>query len=90
MTDIVTRADGFRLGADPTPDDVNEANWLIDRLTAEVERLRAALTPFAFMGEETDTTQDAWEIRYRDRFCDWIDFGDIETARAALTQEGEG
>ncbi|MAM60819.1 hypothetical protein [Maritimibacter sp. UBA3975] len=42
MTDIVERADVFRLGVDPTPDDVNEANWIIDRMTAEIERLRAA------------------------------------------------
>jgi hypothetical protein len=30
--------------------------------------------------------QHAWEIRYQDRFKDWIDFGDIVAARAALTE----
>ena len=42
--DIVAKADGFRLGVDPTPDDVNEANWIIDRMTAEIEGLRARTT----------------------------------------------
>ena len=51
---------------------------------ARIERLEAALTPFAFLDE--DTTQEAWEIRYRDRFQDWIDFGDIELARAAMKE----
>jgi hypothetical protein len=51
---------------------------------AEIARLREALEPFAFYSDEPNTTQDAWEIRYRDRFKDWIDFADIESARAAL------
>ena len=52
----------------------------------EVVRLRKALTPFAFFSDDdpSQTAQEAWEIRYRDRFHDWIDFGDIEAARAAL------
>jgi hypothetical protein len=55
----------------------------------EIERLRAALKPFAFLNEDDpkETTQEAWEMRYRDRFRDWVDFGDIEQARIAL---GEG
>lgn len=64
-----------------------------DRLAAELAAanareagLREALEPFAFYGDEPNTTQEAWEIRYRDRFQDWIDFGDIEAARAALAQ----
>ncbi len=51
-------------------------------MTAERDALRAALVPFAFLGSAT--AQEAWEIRYRDRFEDWIDFSDIEAARAAL------
>ena len=48
MTDcILKQADNFRLGSSPTDDDVNEANWIIDRLSAEVERLRAALPNIA-------------------------------------------
>ena len=31
---VLSEADGFRLGVDPTPDDVHTANWLIDRLSA--------------------------------------------------------
>lgn len=46
--------------------------------------LREALEPFAFL-EMGKTTQEAWEIIYGDRVKDWIDFNDIEAARAALT-----
>ena len=49
---------------------------------AERDALRKALKPFAFLGEKT--TQEAWEMRYKDRFQDWIDFDDMETARKAL------
>ncbi len=31
---VLLEADGFRLGVDPTPDDVHTANWLIDRLSS--------------------------------------------------------
>jgi hypothetical protein len=41
--DLVKRADSFRLGASPTPDDVNEANWLIDRMSARIEELEAQI-----------------------------------------------
>lgn len=55
-------------------------------LEAQVARLEGALTPFAFFDDEGGDTQHAWEIRYRDRFQDWIDFADIEEARAALAE----
>ena len=51
-----------------------------------VARLVDALRPFAFLDDSS--TQEAWEIRYNDRFKDWIDFGDIEAARAALRDMG--
>ncbi len=63
---------------------MSEAAAALSEARAEVERLREALTPFAFYSDEPNTTQEAWEIRYRDRFKDWIDFADIEAARAAL------
>lgn len=55
-------------------------------LEAKVAGLVAALKPFCFFSDEPNTTQEAWEIRYCDRFEDWIDFADIESARAALAQ----
>ena len=51
-------------------------------MKARVVELEAALAPFAFL--EDETTQAAWETRYADRFKDWIDFDDIDRARAAL------
>ncbi|MFG6083744.1 hypothetical protein ACEUZ9_005469 [Paracoccus litorisediminis] len=57
----------------------------------EIAALREALAPFAFL--DAETAQAAWEIRYRDRFQDWIDFEDILRARhvlgADLTDERE-
>lgn len=53
-------------------------------LEAKVAGLMEALKPFCFFSDEPNTTQEAWEIRYCDRFKDWIDFADIESARAAL------
>lgn len=57
---------------------------------AEIARLRACLIPFCFFGESNDDTQAAWEMRYLDRFKDWIDFEDIENARAALNTQHKG
>jgi len=68
----------------------HEAAARIEALEAENARLREALEPFAFIDkDEPDTTQEAWELRYLDRFKDWIDFEDIEAARAALQEGGE-
>lgn len=53
-------------------------------LEAKVAGLMEALKPFCFFSDEPNTTQEAWEIRYCDRFKDWIDFADIESARAEL------
>lgn len=58
----------------------------LDRMRSELERKDAALWPFAFLDDdEPDTTQHAWEMRYQDRFQDWISFEDIAAARAALS-----
>lgn len=67
---------------------VSKADAEIARLREENERLREALTPFAFLHSET--TQDAWECVYQDRFKDWIDFYEIEAARAALQENKDG
>ncbi len=62
--------------------------WLPDpdvtALQAKVARYEAALRPFAFLDDST--TQEAWELRYNDRFKDWIDFGDMDAARKALEE----
>lgn len=55
----------------------------VEYIRADVaEQTAGALRAFAFL--DANTTQEAWEIRYRDRFQDWIDFDDIDKARAAL------
>jgi len=48
------------------------------------DALAEALRPFGFCSDEPNTTPQTWEIRYCDRFEDWIDFGDMESARDAL------
>jgi len=64
--DLVEMADGFRLGAKPTDEQVDAANWLIDRMTARIEaleaenaRLRKALK---FIAEESNSVDEAWAI----------------------------
>jgi hypothetical protein len=42
--DLVKESDGFRLGTRPKDDDVNRANWLIDRQSARIEALKAEAT----------------------------------------------
>ena len=37
------QADAFRLGSRPTDQQVDEANWLIDRMSSRVEELEAKL-----------------------------------------------
>ena len=63
----------------------------IATLQAEKARLVEALRPFAFLSDDdpNQTTQEAWEIRYKDRVKDWIDFSDIDRARALLAELGE-
>ena len=39
--DLVKRADAFRLGSRPTNQQVDEANWLIDRMSSRIEELEA-------------------------------------------------
>lgn len=62
----------------------------------EIERLREALKPLVFfdMGKDEDegapfTTQDVWEMIFKDRVQDWFDFADIEAARQALAAKGD-
>ncbi len=58
------------------------------RLRAEVEALREALEPFAFLEMEKEEgladTQYVWETIYSDRVQDWFSFEEIHAARAAL------
>jgi hypothetical protein len=37
------QADAFRLGSRPTDQQVDEANWLIDRMSSRIEELEAKL-----------------------------------------------
>jgi hypothetical protein len=39
--DLVKRADAFRLGARPTDRQLDDANWLIDRMSSRIEELEA-------------------------------------------------
>lgn len=68
----------------------HEAADHIEAQAARIERLEAALKPFAFFEPEDpeDSAQKAWEQIYQDRVRDWIDFEEIAEARAAL-QEGQ-
>lgn len=59
---------------------------------AKTARLVEAGKPFCFYSEDEpagsleDAVQHAWEIRYQDRFKDWIDFAAITALRAAITE----
>ena len=53
-------------------------------MTDPIKLARDALEPFCFFDEDQPDIQSAWEMRYRDRFQDWISFEDIEAARTAL------
>lgn len=80
----------FALKADLYREQERQRSEAADALAAQqkrIEELEAALEPFAFITSET--TQEAWEIRYQDRFADWIDYEDISAARAALAGKGE-
>ena len=50
------------------------------------DALAERLHPFAFLdaSDPSDSTQKAWEQIHRDRVQDWIDFEEIDAARAAL------
>ena len=41
MSDLLKRADAFRLGARPTDQQVDQANFLIDRMSSRIEELEA-------------------------------------------------
>ena len=59
-----------------------------DRLRGQVATARVALEPFAFL--DFDDTQAAWEALYQDTFRDWIDYNDMDAARAAIRALGAG
>ena len=92
MGDLVKRLLAGTGGGKPWMDLHGEAAARIEALEARVaaaDKLAEALTPFAFFDPDepditSDTTQKAWELRYKDRFKDWIDYGQIEDARTAL------
>lgn len=71
-----------------SPGQISEASGMaltcIEEMQAKLAKAVDALRPFAFL--DNVTTQEAWEIRYRDRFEDWIDYGDIDRARATLAE----
>lgn len=82
--DLIERADAFRLSIDPTPDDVNEANWLIDRMTAAIEQQAARIADLEAVLESCWSnsqalSEDTWKFHTSL-------IGSI--ARAALKQEG--
>jgi len=41
--DLVKRADAFRLGSRPTDQQVDETNWLIDRMSSRIEELETEI-----------------------------------------------
>jgi hypothetical protein len=41
--DLVKRADAFRLGARPTDRQLDDANWLIDRMSSRIDQLDAEI-----------------------------------------------
>ena len=68
----------------PDPDKIDALFSRAEAAEAGEDALAKALRPFGFFSDEPNTTQQAWEIRYCDRFEDWIDFGDMESARDAI------
>ena len=88
MTDELVKR--LRANASWGDDRFSEAAARIEQLTAERDRLREALKPFAFFFDddgEAKTIQQAWEIIYRDRVEDWVFYQEIVAARAALKGE---
>jgi hypothetical protein len=88
VAELARERDALADGKDGWKSSSDEYERLFRNAEAKVARLEEALRPFCFFSEDDpeQTTQDAWEMRYRSRFEDWIDFGDIENARAALTE----
>lgn len=98
MTDIVEKLRQLALdrnGGD-TKGVEHRSEWKaadeIERLRAEVERLREALNPFAAMADELDRVRQEYQPPYDDpenwsKSCEW---GDLVRARAALKETGNG
>ena len=43
IDDLVKQSDAFRLVSGPTDEQVDEANWLIDRMSSRIEELEAEI-----------------------------------------------
>jgi hypothetical protein len=89
MSDLVKRLREDAEHIRNQPDYVGSPDYSADlalKAAARIERLEAALRPFAFFEPEDpeDSNQKAWELIYQDRVRDWIDFEEIAEARAAL------
>jgi len=86
VAELTRERDALADGKDGWKSSSNEYERLFRNAEAKVARLEGALRPFCFFNEDEPESdvQHAWEIRYQDRFKDWIDFGDIVAARAAL------
>jgi len=71
------------------PDCQCDSKDAVKAVTDRIDALEKALEPFAFLDPDNPdrTTQEFWEMIYRDRVQDWYDYEDIAAARAAL---GEG
>ena len=61
---------------------VGQAQDALEAERAKVAKLVEGLKPFAFT--DFETAQQAWECIYKDDLRAWVDFCDIEIARAIL------
>ena len=59
--DLVKRADAFRLGARPTDRQLDDANWLIDRMSSRIEELEAKLDSALLALERIELSTDTRE-----------------------------
>jgi hypothetical protein len=57
--DLVKRADAFRLGSRPTDQQVDQANFLIDRMSSRIEELEAAIESAKYFLEMHPAYSDA-------------------------------
>ena len=83
---------GHPLARRVTGEQLSKAADTITALSERVRVLEDALRPFAFFdnSDPNDSTQKAWEQVFQDRIQDWIEYEEIDRARAALTSGGRG